>query len=295
MVYANGMAPPSALATVEGVPAAPFLARRVRYLLREYRRRNPNGYIFANELYRIKGVPSDQYVRNSSETSTGGSNQWFQWGRGERGETPSAAWPPYGSEHGDWDEGGDGSEPGEGGAGDFNCDDIGLRDEIAAEVGMTRTISSETWHYGVRDIVHVDLGGAEFADLTKQEIKIRRDIYYREADMYVWTNKDYGKSYSVTNGSALHHKDPLTKAVALKSIGQLPDPTDPKYIDLDVKLGDFELAISLSAMGLGMFVDSDLHLTRFSDPHWDGRQFLAPWQDGGKFLAEFLDFYSAKA
>ena len=291
MVYANGAAPSSALVMVEGVASAPYMARRVRYLLREYRRRNPDGFIFANEIYRIKGVPADQYVTRASETSTGGSNQWFQWGRKVRKETPEAAWPETGSEHGDWDEGGDGNEPGEGGAGDFNCDDIALRDDIAAEVGLTRTIASETWHYGVRGVSHINLGGLEFADLTVEEIKIRRDIYYREPDMYVWTNKDFGKSYSVTNGSAQHHKDPLTKAIALKSIGQLPDPTDPKYIDLDVKLGDYELAISLSAMGLGMFVDPDLHLSRMSDPHWDGRQFLAPWQDGGEFFAEFREFH----
>lgn len=51
------------------------------------------------EWYRPLGSISDQYITVASRTSTGGSNQWYQYGRWRRGLTPSAAYPGT-SEHG---------------------------------------------------------------------------------------------------------------------------------------------------------------------------------------------------
>lgn len=50
------------------------------------------------EGYRALGIPADRKVRVQSKTSTGGSNQWYQQGREDRGLT-TAAIPGY-SNHG---------------------------------------------------------------------------------------------------------------------------------------------------------------------------------------------------
>lgn len=112
----------------------PDMARRVAYVSR--RMRESGAALALTEGYRPVGVQADQHVRVESQTSTGGSNQWFQWGRYQRGETPSAAWPGT-SRHGsglaiDW------ASP--------TTADINIRSRLMAEVGLVRNVPSESWH-----------------------------------------------------------------------------------------------------------------------------------------------------
>jgi peptidoglycan hydrolase-like protein with peptidoglycan-binding domain len=90
--------------------------------------------IHINEGYRPLGSPNDQYVTNESQTSTGGSNQWFQLGRMHRGETPSAGTPGT-SSHG-WGMAAD-INPGHGNS---------VVRSIAESLGLVFTLDSEPWH-----------------------------------------------------------------------------------------------------------------------------------------------------
>lgn len=99
------------------------------------------------EGYRPVGVPADRFIKSNAfglpvtPTSTGGSNQYFQKGREDRGETPSAATPGT-SEHGliDWGTG----------AIDCDVDDMALRAQLMGVVGLFRTVPAESWHFAVR-------------------------------------------------------------------------------------------------------------------------------------------------
>lgn len=125
--FSNGQIPLSAMRMVAGQYFEPDMADRMDWLIGQ------TG-ITCQEGYRPLGVPSDQYVRNESQTSTGGSNQWFQWGRYQRGETPSAGTPGT-SSHG-WGKAAD-ITPGR--------ENAGVRD-ACAKVGLVFTVSSESWH-----------------------------------------------------------------------------------------------------------------------------------------------------
>jgi peptidoglycan hydrolase-like protein with peptidoglycan-binding domain len=87
-----------------------------------------------NEGYRPLGVRGDMNVRNESQTASGRSTQWFQWGRYQRGETPAAGWPGT-SVHG-WGMAAD-IEPGR---------NNGTVRAIAESLGLIFTIGSEPWH-----------------------------------------------------------------------------------------------------------------------------------------------------
>jgi hypothetical protein len=112
--------------------------------------RDRGGKIKGNEAGRPYGVPSDQNVRRASETASGLSTVWYQWGRAERGETPSAADPRGGTLASDHTKGI---------ATDTDCNDIALRREAMRLVGMVQTIASESWHFAIRGPALVDLTG----------------------------------------------------------------------------------------------------------------------------------------
>ncbi len=141
-LYANGRAPRSALVSYRGVLASPDMARRVAWVEREYMRRNPGGYIKPNEIYRTY---EDQVY-------------WKQYWTAQ-GKPGNAASPGY-SNHGDWDIG----------AVDWDADNIALRTELAAQVGLIRTMMpEESWHYAVRGAPSVDLSDFSGGDYTPIE------------------------------------------------------------------------------------------------------------------------------
>jgi len=125
--YSNGQIPLSAMRQVGGQYFEPDMADRMEWLIAKTGVRCQEGY-------RPLGIPADQYVRNESQTSTGGSNQWFQWGRYQRGETPSAGTPGT-SSHG-WGKAAD-ITPGRENPTVANA---------CAQVGLIFTVASESWH-----------------------------------------------------------------------------------------------------------------------------------------------------
>ena len=136
--YNNGDIPLSAMVAVQGQYFEPDMAARMTYLLSQFD-------VHINEGYRPRGIESDQYVTNEAYTSTGGSNQWFQWGRYQRGETPSAGWPPAGTSHG-WGLAAD-INPGRGTA---------QVAALCAQLGLVFTIDSEPWHVAADGIPTID-------------------------------------------------------------------------------------------------------------------------------------------
>lgn len=137
-LYPNGRAPASALVNYRGVVASPDMARRVAWVEREYMRRNPDGYITPNEIYRTY---ADQVY-------------WKKYWT-DRGQPGNAA-DPGDSNHGDWDIG----------AVDWDADNIALRSELAAQVGLVRTMPSESWHYAVRGPSSVALPSLSYSNTT---------------------------------------------------------------------------------------------------------------------------------
>lgn len=130
--YANGDIPESAMRKVAGELFEPRTATVVQDLLNRAAARGVT--IRINEGYRPLGVRGDMNVRNESQTASGRSTQWFQWGRYQRGETPAAGWPGT-SVHG-WGMAAD-IEPGRNNA---------VVREIAGSLGLVFTIGSEPWH-----------------------------------------------------------------------------------------------------------------------------------------------------
>lgn len=130
--YPNGQIPTSAMVKVQnawflpecGKPIAAAIAECATYGI----------HVNINEGYRPLGVPADRTIRDERKTSTGGSNQYFQKGREDRGETPSAAVPGH-------------SVHGAGRAADV---DPGRNNSTVASVfakhGFAFDISSESWH-----------------------------------------------------------------------------------------------------------------------------------------------------
>lgn len=134
------------------------LLGRTRWVFNYVRERG--GKIKGNEAGRPYGVPSDQYARNALDTESGLSTVWFQWGRAERGETPSAADPRGGVLASDHTKGI---------ATDTDCNDIALRREAMALVGMEQTIDAESWHFAIRSAPQVDLTGWNTTGETPNE------------------------------------------------------------------------------------------------------------------------------
>jgi hypothetical protein len=119
------------------------LLRRLQWAFAQIRA--AGGTIILNEAGRPFGVPSDANVHEASQTASGVSTVWFQWGRYLRHETPSAADPRSGNTLA--------SEHTEGIASDTNAptaSDMALRKKYFAMVGMVQTIPSESWHFAIR-------------------------------------------------------------------------------------------------------------------------------------------------
>jgi hypothetical protein len=152
--YSNGDIPLDAMIAVQGGNYfEPDMAARMTYLLDTCAAQGVDIHI--NEGYRPRGSESDQYVTDETQTSTGGSNQWFQWGRYQRGETPSAGWPPAGTSHG-WGLAAD-INPGRG---------TPLVVDLCAQLGLIFTIESEPWH--------IAADGTPTIDYTPKPIKKKR-------------------------------------------------------------------------------------------------------------------------
>jgi hypothetical protein len=143
------------------------LLRRVQWAFAKIRA--DGGHIELNEAGRPFGVPGDMNVRNASQTASGRSTVWFQWGRYKRGETPSAANPNSGQLA---------SEHTQGIAIDCNAEDVytaTLRVKYFAMVGMKQTISSESWHWAIRGNPTVEIatvaagGGATLLNNNREE------------------------------------------------------------------------------------------------------------------------------
>jgi len=155
--YTNGEIPYSAMKQVQGEWFEPDMADRMTWLLATCAAQGVNIHI--NEGYRPRGIESDQYVTVESQTSTGGSNQWFQWGRYQRGETPSAGWPPAGTSHG-W-----------GLAADINpgrTNPVVLN--ACTQVGLIFTIASESWHCAADGTPTVDYRRKDFTKKRKRNM-----------------------------------------------------------------------------------------------------------------------------
>jgi hypothetical protein len=141
--YKNGQIPTSAMYPVQGYYMRPDAAHAMIATIAEAQRHGIT--VRLNEAYRPLGVPADAKIHSNangdpvSKTSTGGSNQWFQYGRMQRGETPTAAYPG-GSIHG-WGLACDlNSSPGASGAGNEQLV------AIMKAHGFVFDIGSEPWH-----------------------------------------------------------------------------------------------------------------------------------------------------
>lgn len=130
--HKNGQIPTSALYKVQNYYLRADAAHALIAAITEAARHGIK--VNLNEGYRPLGVPADQHIRDETKTSTHGSNQWFQYGRMARGETPQAAYPG-GSIHG-WALACD-VNPGSNNA---------LWKQIMRAHGFEFNISSESWH-----------------------------------------------------------------------------------------------------------------------------------------------------
>lgn len=137
------------------------------------------GSLVWNEAGRPYGVSGDANVRSSSQTASGRSTVWYQWGRYLRGETPSAANPaggPYASEHT------------QGIAIDCNANPTSLRARFFAQVGLSNTIASESWHWAIRGGIASGVDLASYAGGNSTPIDNRTDddeMLSTEAQEYI--------------------------------------------------------------------------------------------------------------
>ncbi|MBB2959515.1 D-alanyl-D-alanine carboxypeptidase family protein [Pseudoclavibacter helvolus] len=118
------------------------MAKRVAYVVLKMAEQGLPLHL--TEGYRPVGVPADRYITEESKTSTGGSNQWFQKGREDRGETPSAAVPGT-------------SRHGAGRAVDWSTEHMVSRAFFMAQAGLVRNIPTESWHAEPLNTPTVDL------------------------------------------------------------------------------------------------------------------------------------------
>ncbi len=130
--HKNGAIPSSAMGSVEGHYFEAKAAKAMAAALAEIRAKGIKIHI--NEGYRPLGVPGDAKVKDERKTASGKSSQWFQYGRMQRGETPTAAYPG-GSIHG-WGKAADVS-PGR---------DNATVNAIFNKHGFHFDIPSESWH-----------------------------------------------------------------------------------------------------------------------------------------------------
>lgn len=162
------------------VRLAPDMAARVRFVVAYVTARGED--LLLTEGYRPVGAPSDQNARRESDTASGGSTQWFQWGRYQRGETPSAAYP--GS-----------SRHGTGVAIDWNAPTargMALRAEAMYMVGLVANVASESWHAEPLGPVRVDL--SKFRTESKPASK-GAPALSKDEPMWLANTKDTGRIY----------------------------------------------------------------------------------------------------
>jgi hypothetical protein len=157
--YSNGEIPYTAMRQVSGEWFEPDMADRMDYLLAACSAQGLT--VRVNEGYRPLGVPSDRYVLNEWGTSTAGaplyhgSNQWFQKGREDRGETPDAGTPGF-SSHG-WGVAAD-IQPGR---------NNGLVASVCAQLGLIFNVASESWHMVARGTPTVDYKPKDYTKKRK--------------------------------------------------------------------------------------------------------------------------------
>lgn len=196
------------------------LAVRAQWVINEFEARGKRFRV--NEIYRPLGVPADRYVTKESQTSTGTSNEWFQKGREDRGETPSAATPGQ-SDHGRTGYGE--------GAIDCDVDDQALRSSLMGVVGLFRTVPSESWHFATRrepeawwDRNKVTFPGEAVtptkpaSDTSKRKKESIMPLIYQEND-----TKD-GKTFIMDGGAVWINPDELKSAIALNVAAGLTGP-----------------------------------------------------------------------
>ena len=206
--YANGQIPTSAMVQVQGEWFEPDMGARMAYLLSKLP-------IHINEGYRPLGVESDQYVTNESQTASGRSTQWFQWGRYKRGETPLANWPPSGTASHGWGLAAD-INPGRGHA------DV---EALCAQLGLIFTVASENWHVAADGVPTIAYKGPDPLQLLhdlqqKEEDEMRiiqvAGVRYLLGNQYVakFVPNPFndGKPENTTNGilTALYENDGAT-------------------------------------------------------------------------------------
>lgn len=189
--YSNGQIPLSAMIAVQGNNYfEPDMAARMNYLLNTCSAQGVNIHI--NEGYRPLGAPADRYVTVESQTSTGGSNQYFQLGRMDRGETPSAGTPGT-SSHG-WALAAD-INPGRGNA---------TVASVCAQLGLIFTVASEAWHVAADGTPSIP-----YPSLTKK----------RKKNMFIVNN---GSAEFVIGQEYIHHvSGPAEEASLIPILGDV--------------------------------------------------------------------------
>lgn len=205
----------STLVNVEGQLFTRDLARRVRWVAAQVRARGFTLKI--TEGYRPVGVPADQYVLVESKTSTGGSNQWFQWGRMNRGETPEAAYP--------------GTSPhGRGEAVDWDTNNMAVRSEYMRLAGLGQTIASESWHAAIVGPPLVNIpeeGGFLMALTDAEQNKLKSDVVAikKITGFRLLRNEQTGETYAVNPiaGGYWHIPSPAVLS-SLNMLGIIPGP-----------------------------------------------------------------------
>ena len=159
-----------------GVWLAADLAKPIRWVV--FTMASEGRKMALTEGYRPTGIPSDRDVRVESQTSTGGSNQWYQVGRMDQGLT-SAIIPGSGND----------SKHLAGRAVDVSspAGDIARRNHLMDQAGLDDTVASESWHY-------------ERVGAPKVDISVPETINnIGEDDMYVVRDESDGKVYLVTS------------------------------------------------------------------------------------------------
>lgn len=197
------------------------MAKRVAYVVRKMKENN--AVLTLTEGYRPVGSPGDQYITQESLTSTGGSNQWYQWGRQARGETPSALYPGT-SRHGkgvaiDW------SSP--------TDRDMNLRAQFMAQVGLVRNVPSESWHAEPLRAPTVDLGTTPTE--SSNTAQSNRALLLEDVPVLVQRIED-GAIFAFRGGAS--HVPSSIEVTAIQSMNrQLGLPVNP------IKLGSGEISL----------------------------------------------------
>ncbi|MEF2979113.1 hypothetical protein [Subtercola sp. YIM 133946] len=267
--YTNGEIPIPALVYVDGVYLEPEFGARVSCANEDLR--NEGYWIVENEGDRPYGVEADEAIgRNGgdpSTTSTGGSNQWYQWGRyklwlatgGAQG-TPSAADPTGGggtSEHG-WAM-----------ADDSNSNSIARRKAISATYGCNFPISSETWHRQPS----APLSGATAARVETRKRQLLQNLQPSPAQ-----EEDIVASLADLQKAIHDEVDPILKQTT--QLVQLPDSQkgfadqiDGQYVDV--------LGRHADPGGLGMFIglmtNSSWTIAQVRQSLLDSDEYAARW------------------